>query len=452
VSVIHFLKETFKEHETKDAMVWRAQTYSYRWILERIEFWREKIHSWAIHPGRVIFFKADFSPDSVSLFLALTERRCILVPMTDAAESEQAERMSVSQAETLIALGPEGVYAAHALPNHAEAGLYERLRKEDHPGLVLFSSGSSGTPKAVVHDLNALLEKFKVKRPCRRTLLFLLFDHIGGLNTMFHTLSNGGCLVTVEDRSPYGVLDLIEKYSVEVLPATPTFLNMILLSGAYENRDLSCLKLVTYGTEPMSESTLKKFHEAFPGTELLQTYGLSELGILRSKSKSSDSLWVKVGGEGFETRVVDGILQIRAQSAMLGYLNAPNPFTEDGWFITNDAVETDGEYLRILGRKSDWINVGGQKVNPVEVESVIREMPEVADVTVYAGRNYLLGHYVCAKILAKTHVEDPGIFIKSLKRFCAGRLEAYKVPVKVEFAKEETGITARFKKARSAHA
>ena len=267
---------------------------------------------------------------------------------------------------------------------------------------------------------------------------------------MLHTLSNGGCLVTVEDRSPDRVLDLIERHSVEVLPATPTFLNMILLSGAYENRDLSCLKLVTYGTEPMPESTLKKFHETFPGAELLQTYGLSELGILRSKSKSSDSLWVKVGGEGFQTRVVDGMLEIKAQSAMLGYLNAPSPFTEDGWFVTGDSVETDGEYIRILGRKSDWINVGGRKVNPVEVESVIREMDEVLDATVYSGKNYLLGNYVCAKVTTKTG-KDPDAFSKRLKKFCASKLEAYKVPVKVTLT-DSSQHTTRFKKARNAHA
>ena len=110
---------------------------------------------------------------------------------------------------------------------------------------------------------------------------------------------------------------------------------------------------MTYGTEVMPESTLKQFHELFPKVLLLQTYGLSEVGILRSKSKSSDSLWVKVGGEGFETRVVDGMLEIKAKSAMLGYLNAESPFTEDGWFKTGDAVEVDGEYIRILGRKSE---------------------------------------------------------------------------------------------------
>ena len=98
----------------------------------------------------------------------------------------------------------------------------------------------------------------------------------------------------------------------------------------------------------MPENTLKRFNKLFPEIKMLQTYGLSELGILRSKSKSSDSLWVKIGGEGFETRVVENILQIKAKSAMMGYLNAPSPFTEDGWLKTCDRVEIKGEYIIII--------------------------------------------------------------------------------------------------------
>jgi long-chain acyl-CoA synthetase len=70
----------------------------------------------------------------------------------------------------------------------------------------------------------------------------------------------------------------------------------------------------------------------------------------------------------------DGLLEIKAKSAMRGYLNAESPFTPDGWFKTGDAVEVDGEYIKILGRKSELINVGGEKVYPAEVESVIQLM------------------------------------------------------------------------------
>jgi acyl-CoA synthetase (AMP-forming)/AMP-acid ligase II len=118
----------------------------------------------------------------------------------------------------------------------------------------------------------------------------------------------------------------------------------------------------------MPDSTLWRLHAAFPRARLQQTYGLTELGVFQTRSLASDSAWVKVGGDGVETKVVDGELWIRCRYAMLGYLNAPSPFDEDGWFPTHDRVLVDGEYLRILGRDSDLINVGGEKVYPAEVE------------------------------------------------------------------------------------
>jgi acyl-CoA synthetase (AMP-forming)/AMP-acid ligase II len=196
----------------------------------------------------------------------------------------------------------------------------------------------------------------------------------------------------------------------------------------------------------MPETTLKKFHELFPEIKLQQTYGLSEVGILRSKSKSSDSLWVKVGGEGFETRVVNGILQIKAQSAMLGYLNAPSPFTEDGWFNTGDNVEVDGDYIKIKGRVSEIINVGGEKVYPTEVENVIQSMNNVAEVTVFGEKNPITGNIVCARVRLKSE-EDTKLFTSRLKKYCRERLQQFKVPMKVTVL-SDLQYSDRFKKKR----
>ena len=274
-----------------------------------------------------------------------------------------------------------------------------------------------------------------------------MYDHIGGFNTLLYNLSNTGLIVTLRDRTPYNVLKAIEKYKVELLPTSPTFINLILLSEAYNQCDINSLRTVTYGTEPMPESTLKKFNKLFPKIKLLQTYGLSEVGILRSKSKSSDSLWVKVGGEGFDTRIIDGMLEIKAKSAMLGYLNAPSPFTSDGWFITGDAVEVDGEYIKILGRKSEIINVGGEKVYPQEVENVIQEMDNIAEVLVFGEKNPIVGNIVCAKVLLKSD-KDEKLSITNIKKHCTKNLQNFKVPVKLEIVKKEQ-YSERFKKIRN---
>jgi acyl-coenzyme A synthetase/AMP-(fatty) acid ligase len=263
---------------------------------------------------------------------------------------------------------------------------------------------------------------------------------------MLYTLSNAGCIVTVQDRSPDAVLSAIEKYKVELLPTSPTFINLILLSEAYKRYDTSTLKTITYGTEPMPESTLRRIHEVLPQVNLLQTYGLSELGILRSKSKDSGSLWVKVGGEDFQTKVVDGTLWIRARSAMMGYLNAPNPFDAERWMNTEDMVEVDGDYIRILGRSTDIINVGGQKVYPAEVESVLMQMDNIQDVTVYGEKNPITGHIVAARVNL-FEPQDLSELKKQIRAFCKDKLVSYKIPVKVEITGQQQ-FNSRYKKVR----
>lgn len=443
---IHFLFDQFKHNSNKNAILWRDRSYSYGWLTTRIDYWMREFEIQKIGKGQVVVLEADFSPNSIALFLSLIERKAIIVPLTPEKVAINSPFVSVAMGEMKIVVDLNDEVHFTKLPNTAVSDLYRRLREQERPGLVLFSSGTTGEPKAAVHDVSKILKKFEVRRHSRKTIAFLLFDHIGGINTMFYTLSNIGCLVTVRDRTPDSVLLMIAKYKVEMLPTSPTFLNLVLLTGAYDQYDLSSLKLITYGTEPMPESTLNRLHALFPKIELLQTYGLSEIGILRSKSKSSDSLFVKIGGEGFETRIIDGILQVKAESAMLGYLNAPSPFTDDGWLITGDYVSTDGDYVKILGRKSEIINVGGQKVNPVEVEGVIQELQDVLDVTVYGEKNFLLGQIVCADVVLKEGYDEKA-FPSKLSHYCRGRLENYKIPVKIKIL-DRSKMTAQIKKSR----
>ena len=443
---IDFLLDTFRRYADQDAIIWHDTIYTYRWLLEKTGHWRDVIRINQINKGTIIILEADFSPNSIALFLALIEAGCVLVPLTPNISIPRGELTEIAEGEVCFSSDEEDNISIKQLNRSATHELYKQLRSREHPGLVSFSSGSTGGTKAAVHDMTYLLDKYKTPRHRLRTISFLLFDHLGGINTMFYTLSNGGCLVVVPDRSPDSVLRAVEHHQVQLLPTTPTFINLILISEAYKHYKLDSLEMVTYGTEPMLESTLHTFHRLFPQIRLVQTYGLSEVGVLHSKSKDSDSLWVKIGGEGFETRVVDGILHIKAHSAMLGYLNAPNPYTEDGWFNTRDHVEVDGEYVRIIGRESTIINVGGENVYPAEVESIIQELDNVAEAAVYGEMNAILGNIVCARV---TLIEDEPykLFTTRLKQFCRQRLPGYKVPMKVIIS-PKLYHSARLKKIR----
>ena len=443
---IDFLLELFRENSKKDAIIWSDAGFSYGWLSDRIDHWRTRLMEGGVPSGSVTVVEGDFSPNTIALLLALIDHGSIIVPLTAMAEEKREEILFTAQGEFSFVFDDSDDAELRALGHSARHELYDLLRQYSHPGLVLFSSGSTGKSKAVLHDLVWLLKKYKTRRLCYRTLAFLLFDHIAGLDTLLYSLSNGSCLVTVNDRSPDTVCRVIEKHFVDVLPTSPTFLNLLIFSEAYRRHNLSSLKYITYGTEVMPEATLKKCAELFPGVTIIQKYGATEVGTLRSKSKSSDSPWVKVGGEGFATRIVDGMLQVKAQSAMVGYLNAPSPFTEDGWFKTGDAVETDGDYIRIHGRQSEIINVGGEKVFPAEVENLIQGMNNVADVAVFGEKNPITGNIVCAKVRL-IRQEDKRRFLARLKKYFREKTAAYKVPVKIEIV-DKTFHGERFKKMR----
>jgi acyl-CoA synthetase (AMP-forming)/AMP-acid ligase II len=444
---IDFLTERFASAPKHQCLVWNDQGFTYSDVLQKVQYWKQDLQTKNIVSGSVVGLEGDFSPNSVALFLALVDHACIIVPQSNMSQKLRTEKDDIAQVEFYYKVDLDDRVAFEKTERKANHELYDVLKARKHPGLVLFSSGTSGAPKAAVHDFTFLLEKFKVARGAMTTLNFLLFDHWGGLNTLLHTLSNTGTTIMVRNRTPEVVCQLIEKYKIALLPATPTFLNLLLISGANKNYDLSSLKVITYGAEPMPLSTLERLKKAFPTTKLQQTYGLIEVGVLRSKSRDDGSLWVKIGGEGYETRVVDGILHIKTTSTILGYLNAKSPMSDDGWFITGDAVEVDGDYFKILGRKSEIINVGGEKVYPAEVESIIQEFENVQEVTVYGEKNPLIGSMVCAKIKLK-HPEETHDFTPRLKAFCNSRMEKFKVPVKISII-ENDHFGERFKKTRS---
>ena len=443
----HWLAPRLRSWGDRPALIWRNESWSFARLCDDCDAWLEELTRRGVKPGDTLAICGDYSPSLCALLLAALLNRNIIVPLASATAARWNQLMELAQVKFAVRFDGDDGWHVTDFSRAVSHPLLRQLAERGASGLILFSSGSTGESKASVLDFDRLLAKFEATRSGYRMLVFLLLDHIGGINTLLHGLCHGGTIVTIDERNPEAVCGAIAAHRVELLPTTPTFLRLLLIADVVQHHDLSSLKIITYGTEPMPPSTLAAVREAMPWVRFKQTYGLSELGILPTRSRDSASVWLELGKAGFEHKIVEGILWIRSPSAMLGYLNAPAPFDADGWFNTQDLVERDGEYIRILGRKSELINVGGEKVHPTEIENVLLQLDNIKDVTVRGRPNPVTGEVVAAEITPLVP-EDPDALKRRVRQFCRARLEPYKMPAVINVVAEDH-YGARFKKSRN---
>ena len=439
-----FILEKFKSFNSKNAIVFEDRIYTYEEFIKQIKDYKNILDKHNIS-SKVVVILGDYSFYNLALFFALYENKNIIVPITSNIKKVQDDFIKESFCQTIIKTDEKNLLIQN-LKTTFSHNMIDNLREKNSSGLILFSSGSTGKPKAMIHNLDTLIDSFKDKKEkSMNMLVFLMFDHIGGLNTVFNALCMGACLIIPKIKDAKTICELIEKYKIMVLPSSPTFLNLILISQEYKNYDLSSLRMITYGTETMPQSLLLKLKEVFPKVKFLQTFGTSETGISTTSSKSSNSLFMKLEDINGEYKIVENELWLRSKTQVLGYLNASmDSFTSDGWFKTDDLVEVDGEYIKIIGRAKEVINVGGQKVLPSEVESIILEMEEISDCMVYGEKNAITGQTVVCDVVLNQEVEN---IKKRVRVFCKDRLDAYKIPTKVNVV-DKTNFSDRFKKIR----
>ena len=438
--------DKFKDN-AQIAIIYNGKKYSYNELYIKIKeienFIKDKIKS-----GEVVAILADYSFVSIALFFALYENKNIIAPITSTSQKEIDGKVKESFSTKIINLENENLVITN-IKSEASHKIINDLQTSKCAGLILFSSGSTGAPKAMIHNLDTLVDSYGDKKQKQiNMLVFLMFDHIGGINTMLNILSMNATMIIPQNRNADDICKLIEEYKIAVLPSSPTFLNLILINRSYEKYDLSSLRMITYGTETMPEGLLGRLKAVFSKVRFLQTFGTSETGIAATSSKSSSSTFMKIDDENLEYKIVDNELWLRSKTQILGYLNrSMESFTNDGWFKTGDLVELDNEgFIKIIGRNKEIINVGGQKVLPSEVESVLLGMDEIEDCLVYGEQNAITGQSVSCDVVLKHGIDDSGFKIL-VRKFCKDKLDSFKIPTRVNVV-QKTEFTERFKKSR----
>jgi acyl-CoA synthetase (AMP-forming)/AMP-acid ligase II len=186
----------------------------------------------------------------------------------------------------------------------------------------------------------------------------------------------------------------------------------------------------------MDQPTLDALCELLPDVDFRQTFGMSELGIVRVKSKARESLFMKIGGEGVEIRVIDNVLEIRSKTRMLGYLNADSPFDTEGWYNTKDIVEECDGYYKVIGRTSEVINVGGLKFMASEVEREALRFEGVELAKAEGKPNPITGQHVELIVQSAPTTE---IDIVQLKVFLSKVLPNHMLPKRLKVSSVTVG-------------
>ncbi len=438
------LLSRFPAYSAKPALAGAWGVVTYGELLGLVDKARASLAQLKLDRPTVFGLVGEHGPATTAWLLVLAEAGHFVAPLSGNA-AEHPAKLALINAQWIVAAEALEWKLLPRVDEPSSHPLFRQLSDQGSSGLILFSSGTSGAPKAMVQDFGKLLASYESRRESDLAMLALLgFDHIGGLNTLFNTLAAGSLLAVPTSRSPADVAATIARHRVAILPASPTFLNLLLAAGL--TAELSSLRVITYGTEPMPESLLARLKAAFPRVRFIQTFGTSETGITRTESPEAGSTFLRFEDPNLEWKVVDDELWLRSRTQIAGYLNASNErFTADGWFRTGDKVEQGPNgTIRVLGRMGEMINVGGEKLMPAEVESVVLGIPGVTDCRVRGEPHPLTGQTVVVDVV--TPLADHEVLRAAIRSACRERLARHKAPTRVTFVPSVSG--ERMKKMR----
>jgi long-chain acyl-CoA synthetase len=327
-------------------------------------------------------------------------------------------------------------------------------RDADETAVILYTSGTTGTPKGAELTHNNLTQNCKITRDMfgisgdAVTLGALpLFHSFGQTCAMNATMVAGGTLTLIPRFDPGKTLEIIQRDKVNVFQGVPTMYSAIFHHPDRDEFDASSLELCVSGGSAMPVELMRGFEDAF-GCKILEGYGLSESSPVASfnrpdRERKPGSIGIPI--EGVEMKVVDdddndvpqgevGEIVIRGHNVMKGYWNKPDATADtlrDGWLHTGDMAKVDEDgYFFIVDRKKDLIIRGGYNVYPREIEEVLYEHPAVREAAVIGIADDKLGEEVGAAVALKDG-EDASA--QELRDFVKEQVAAYKYPRRVWF-------------------
>ncbi len=412
-----------------------------------------------LHSGQAVAAQLPNGPEAVIAMLGTWMAGCVWVPVNSRSPSHEVDR-------ALDVTRPAALLDQSGLTPRRDARTYD-----PGVGFVLWTSGTTGEPKAVLHTHDAYLELIdrvlgplrggsgdRSRPPTPNLIPVSLALNAGIYNALFG-LRAGAALVIIDKFEAKEFAGLVRRFEIRSTVLPPAAITM--LNDDPEIADLSPLKYVRSITAPLSPLQARRFTERF-GAFVLNGYGQAEIGeVIGWTAADAKSFPEKIGAvgrphpgveiriAGDDARVLEpgktGRLHVRPPNRALGYASGgdlDDRVDADGYVDTGDMARIDGDgFVWIEGRVSDVINRGGNKVFPADVEEVLRLSPAVTDVAVVGAPDDRLGEVPVAFYTGDTATAG------ELEALCRDRLAPYKVPVTFQHVRalprNETGKLLR---------
>lgn len=362
-----------------------------------------------------------------------------------------------------ILLLRSAVSSMQGTPGQASANVVLKedftLEEKDGPSVspdsfavLLTTSGTTGQPKLVRYDPDHLLGRVRTPKAGSsgsRWLLTYAPASFAGLQVLLTCLSGGSTLVASSTPSTRELAECALRHRATHISATPTFWRAFLVALGDASRELQ-LEQATLGGEAIDQSILERLTAAFPRAVITQIYASTEAGALfavHDGLAGFPARWLREGIEGVQLRIRNGVLEVKSPRGMEGYVSQQGGLDhQDSWIVTNDLVEQRGARVHFKGRVDSVINVGGAKVSPEEVESVLLEVPGVVEVHVFGRANPISGALVAARVVCAAGWDHQEVR-KAIARNARAVLDVHKVPRIIEFV-ESLAISETGKKSR----
>lgn len=317
---------------------------------------------------------------------------------------------------------------------------------------IIPTSGTTNIPKLVAHTFKSLTRTvnsdIEIGKNYRWGLVFDIY-RFSGIQVFLQSMLSGSSLIISEsDMSMSEILQNLIKNNCNALSATPSFWRKVMMSKELNSLDF---KIITLGGEIADENILQALKTKFSNAKILHIYASTEAGVgfsVNDIHAGFPKYYIENGINGISIKLSEtNTLLIKNEQQTQKYLSNNDLYLDDGFIDTGDIIEIKGDRVYFLGRNSGAINVGGNKVQPEEVENILITSAYVNAAFVYPKKNSMMGNIVCADIVLSGNTIDKKIVKTEILKFCREKLENFKVPAIIKFVDElETTHSGKLKR------